>query len=373
MQPIQLLVIAGLLASSVRSQVNPFVFFPQDPERQVVTCTSFVGRPNTNQAAEALLEMRPEDFRGVADANGIARIFGMYHWVADERLSTIETYDLVVRSAAASGPGPDMTVGGELLRIVGLTTPPSTVTARGTWILSDGFGITGGLILHSPSQSVTLDRTYFGVDLPARPQWPATDGHALFRADLVNAGTGALLGENHRAGVPNPTWAGRHTLPPYSTPWTYILGPLVTSPNLHVGGIDPTSSRLGATGANLSMNGLWPDIGGSPRSDGVMVRMTDNLAPFGLCGLAASIGFQAPYFEIGLVGILIGHSHIGSPLAPPHQLGVGVLANGVHEWSIALPGTVPVALVGMEVVFQGVVWDTNINLAEWTNAQAVHL
>jgi hypothetical protein len=30
-------------------------------------------------------------------------------------------------------------------------------------------------------------------------------------------------------------------------------------------------------------------------------------------------------------------------------------------------------MVGSDVVFQSVVWDTNINLAAWSNAQAAHL
>lgn len=366
-----------LLAGMVAAQVNPFVFYPQDPERQTVTCTSFVGRPDWNRAAEALLELDQQHFRSIADANGFMRIFGMYHWVADEKLSTTETYDLVLRLPNTGGPGPNMTPAGEIFRINGLTTPPSTNTQRGTWIMHDGFNIQGGVIVPGDYFLGTmLPRIYVGVGLPANPLWPATDGHSLFRADMLNANTGATVGENHRLGAPNPTWAGLTAAPSFTTPWTYILGPFVTSPNLHVGGIDPTSTRLGlpaGTGANFGMNGLWPDIGGNPRRDGLVLRVTDNLAPFGWCFFGASLGFQQPFFHWPMMGTLIGYGHIGDDGAnAPIPLGVTQLQNGVRERPLALPGTIPTALVGTHLAFQAIVFDANINLGEWTNAQAVH-
>jgi hypothetical protein len=372
MQSLRSLLPLAVLTGTTLAQVNPFVFYPQDPERQTITCTSFVGRPDVANRAEALLELDDDHFRGIGDSNGVIRLFGMYHWLADERLSTPETYDIVVRTAAA-GPGPDMTPAGQLLRISGITSPPSTNPQRGTWIMTDGFNIGGGLLLDPLTSNLTYDRLYVGVDLPANPLWPATDGHSLFRADMLNAGTGALLGENHRAGAPDPTWAGRLTAASFSTPWTYILGPLVTSPNLHLGGVDPTSTRLGAPGANIGMNGLWPDISGQPRRDGLILRITDNLAPFGLVLLAGSVGFQMPpYFESGLQGTLIGFSHVGNPgtLVP---LGLSTLSTGVREITVALPNTLSPTLAGTDFVFQSIVWDVNINLAQWTNAQVTHL
>lgn len=366
-----------LLASPLLAQVNPFLFYPQDPERQTVTCTSFVGRPHVSNAGEALMEMDIQHFRGVGDSNGaFVRLFGIYHWLADEKLSTTETYGLIVRNGSTTGPGPDMSQGAEFLRINGLTSPPSTNPNRGTWIMSDGFGLTSQGGLHLPPTDPSAfapPRYYVGVVLPANPLWPATDGHSLFRADLLNAGTGATLGENHRAGAPRPTWAGLAAPGiSFATPWTYILGPFVTSPNLHIGGLDPTSLRLGAPGANFSMNGLFPDISGAPRRDGLVMRITDNLAPFGLVFLGGAVGFQVPYFEFGLIGTLIGHSFIGdNSTAVP--LGVTALNNGAREVTIALPNTISPTLVGTNFVFQSIVWDANIHLAEWTNAQVVHL
>jgi hypothetical protein len=358
-------------AASAFAQVNPFVFYPQDPERQTITCTSFVGRPDWNRRAEALMEIDTEHFRGVGDANGPVFLFGVYHWLADEKLSTSETWDIVVRNSAAAGPGPDMTPSGEVVRISGLTSPPSSNPNRGTWIVSDGFGTPVAVL---PGFVPQPGRYYVGVDLPANPLWPAIDGHSLFRADMLNAGTGATFGENHRAGAPHPTWAGLHAAPSFTTPWTYLLGPFVTTPNLHLGGVDPLSNRLGAPGANLSMNGLWPDISGQPRSDGITLRVTDNLAPNGLVLLGASYGFQWPYYHWPKLGTLIGHSFIGDDSGnPPIALGFYGLTNGAFDYTVALPGTISPALMGTDVAFQAIVWDTAINQANWTNAQETHL
>ncbi len=377
MQHLRTFAVVTTLLGTAASQVNPFVFFPQDPERQTVTCTSFVGRPDWNRAGEALLELNQQHFRSIGDSNGFMRIFGVYHWVADEKLSTVETYDLVVRLPAASG-GPDMTQAGEVIRIAGLTTPPSTNTNRGTWIMHDGFNIIGGAVVPGDYFLGTmLPRIYVGVGLPANPLWPATDGHSLFRADMLNANTGATTGENHSASATNPTWAGLASAPSFTTPWNYILGPFLTSPNLHVGGIDPSSTRLGlapgVVGTNYGLNGLYPDVSGSPRSDGLVLRVTDNLAPFGWCFFGASLGFKQPYFHWPMIGTLIGYGHIGDDsLDPALPLGIGMLQNGVRERSLALPGTIPPALLGTHLAFQAIVFDANINLAEWTNAQAVH-
>jgi hypothetical protein len=284
----------------------------------------------------------------------------------------------VLRLPNTAGAGPNMTTAGEIFRINGLTTPPSPSTQRGTWIMYDGFNQVGGVIVPGDYFLGTmLPRIYVGVGLPQNPLWPTTDGHSLFRADMLNANTGATVGENHRAGAPNPTWAGLTAAPSFTTPWTYILGPFVTSPNLHVGGIDPTSNRLGlpvgVSGANFGMNGLWPDIGGTPRRDGLVLRVTDNLAPFAWCFFGASLGFQPPYFHWPMMGQLIGYGHIGDDGGNPAiPLGILQLQNGVRERPLALPGTIPTALVGTHLAFQSIVFDPNTGIGEWTNAQAVH-
>lgn len=369
-------IVAVALAGSLYAQVNPFVFYPQDPERQTVTCTSFVGRPDWNRAAEALWEYNDEHIRGLGGGlagHGVRRIFGIYHWVADEKLSTVETYDLVIRGGLAAG-GPDMSVLGEKFRLAGLTTPPSSSQSRGTWIMYDGFNLTqqGGW-----NETPDYPLLYIGIGLPANPLWPATDGHSLFRADMLNANTGATVGENHHLGAVPPTWAGLTNAASFRTPWSYILGPFVTTPNLHVGGIDPTSNRLGASGANFGLGGLYPDLT-APRSDGLTLRVTDNLYPFAFVFYGAALGFaQVPYYEWGYSGVpgqnptLIGWSHLGDP-SMAISLGFAQLQNGVRERPIAAPGTIPPALLGTTLAFQAVVWDLNTMVGDWTDAQATH-
>jgi hypothetical protein len=362
---IRVIAVNVFLTGFVACQLNAFVFYPQDPERQTITCTSYVGRPNGNLQAEAMMELTSEHFRGIGDANSYSLVWGAYHWIADENLSTSETYDIVWRSGSLGGPGPDMSAQGEFARISGLTTPPSSSTARGTWITYEGFWHPTPVGL-----PLLITRLYIGVDLPANPLWPATDGHSLFRADLLSANTGATLGENERPGAPDPTWGGSVGGPAYSTPWSYILGPLVSSPNLHVGGIDPLSNRLGASGANLGMNGLYPDVSGSPRSDGLMIRVTDSQAPSSLVMLGAQYGFR-PRIQVAQASFLsIGGSYIGDG-STAIPLGMTMLHTSSVDVTIALPNTISSAMIGTGVVFQGIVWDA-AQLPNWTNAQIAH-
>ncbi|GAB4140895.1 MAG: hypothetical protein Fur0037_07570 [Planctomycetota bacterium] len=358
------LAIAALTVAA-ESQINPFVFYPQDPERQTVTCTSFVGRPDWNRDGEALMQIDTPDFRGVGDSNGSTLLVGIYHWVAEENLSTIETYDLVIRARAPKG-APELRPYTEYLRINGLTTPPSSNPNRGTWIMYDGFHNPYGLWLGNWP-------LYVGVHLPANPAWPNSDGHSLFRADMLTANTGATVGENHRIGAPNPTWAVVPGPRAFSAPWTYMLGPLVRSPNLHMGGLDPTSNRLGASGANFGLGGLYPDIRGNPRREGLVARVTDNFAPYAWVFLGGGEAFQPPWRLLAWSPYLIGLSHIGDPDHGPISIATRQLQNGVMEVPIAMPGTIPTSLIGADLVFQAVVFDPNTYIGEWTNAQAVHM
>ncbi|MBM4063574.1 MAG: hypothetical protein FJ265_21115 [Planctomycetes bacterium] len=272
----------------------------------------------------------------------------------------------MVRAEDPTTGGPEMTM--PWLRIAGLTTPPSTNNNRGTWIMHDGFQIPGGLTPIPINQGPL----FVGVGLPANPLWPATDGHSLFRADMLHANTGATVGENHRAGAPNPTWAAPVAGAPFTTPWTYILGPFVVSPNLHVGGVDPTSNRLGLPPGQVApsygMNGIFPDVTGTPRSDGIVVRFTDNLTPHAVVVLGASLGFRGPHFAP--FQNLWGFSYIGNG-PDTISLLVSTLQVGVRELTVATPGSIPPAIVGTTLAFQGLVWDPNTALANWSNAQGV--
>jgi hypothetical protein len=368
-QSILTLTCLAALGAGATAQVNPFVFYPQDPERQQVTCTSFVGRPDVANAAEALLEFHEDKIRAAGGGevgHGVMRIFGVYHWVADERLATPEIYDVVVRHQATTG-GPDMSAAGAVFEIVGLSTPPSTSSARGTWIMYDCFNTPGGFNELPPPV------WYVGVRLPANPAWPATDGHSLFRADMLTANTGAAVGEEHGPHAQTWTWAGLQGAPSFRTPWSYILGPFLTTPTLHVGGIDPTSTRLGAQGANLSLNGAYPDVRTAGQTDGLMLRMQDNLAPFGWAFFGGSLGFlprSNTYFHYPLWGPLIGWCHIGDPTTVL-TLGVVQLQNGARYLPLVAPNVLTPALTGVSIAFQGVVWDANTGVGDWSSAQLV--
>ena len=128
-----------------------------------------------------------------------------------------------------------------------------------------------------------------------------------------------------------------------------------------------------APGANFGLGGIYPDIT-APRSDGLSVRFTDNLAPFALVGLGACLGYDGPYTwyqptPTGFQGIW-GASYIGNG-SNTISLLVSFLQNGVRELTVAMPGTIPPALVGTTLAFQGFVWDINTDVADWSNAQAV--
>jgi hypothetical protein len=353
---------AVLFAASLAaqySQYNPFVVFPQDPERQFITCASFVGRPDLANAAEAHQEINAAWLRGVSDSQGGSLVFGFYHWAADENLSTAESYAVVLRTDAPGG-GPDASSNGVIVRVGGLTTPPWPSLSRGTWRMTDGFA--------TPVSVGGVQAWFMGIDLPASPNWPASDGQSLYRADTPAALTGAPVGEDPRAGAPEVTWgivAGRA---PFTTPWTWLMGVLSDTPNLHVGGLDPGSARIGTPGAsNLGMGGLFPDIRG-PRRDGLTVRLTDNFLPGSGGAIGIAPGFAAPHPILGLGAPFFGFCHIRN--LEMLTVGFGLLNGGALELPVAAPNTIPTALVGLTFAFQGFVV-TPFGTGALSSAQAV--
>lgn len=342
-----------------QSPPNPFIVFPQDPERMTVTAASYVRRPDWNAAAEGLQEVALAHFRGVGDIGGGALARGFYHWAADLDLLTPETYGIVLRTADPLGQ-PDVTAAGVIVQVTGLTTPigPGGV---GSWIMTDTFA--------TPVALPTQASWFQGLDFPASPTWPygtPADGHSLWSADTLAAMTPAIVGENGRLTAPAVTWAVRPSGQTFRTQWTYIMGTLVDNPMLHIGGIDPLSARTGVLGApSYGMNGLFPDVSGSPRSDGLDLRMQDNAVPGGLAVFAASFGFWAgPPLAIGFTGDLY--------LDPATLLLVGfaVPVGGAATLLVAPPGSIQPALQGQSIMFQGLWLDFLTGGARMSNAQA---
>lgn len=348
----------SLLGAGLVAQSNPFVVFPQDPQRQGVTAASYVGRPDWNRQAEGFQEIGDAWFRGVGlGGSGASCIVdGFYHWAADENGSTPEVYGIVLRDSV--GGMIDPTPAGEILRIQNLSTPLGAAT-RTSFIMTDVF---------ATPVTVPCDRTWFqGIDMPANPAWPATDGHALWRADMPGISP-ATVGENPRASAPRVTWALPVGGTPFQTGWTYILGVTAPTPMLHLGGIDPTSTRTGGVAGEPSygMSGLFPDITGAPRADGLNLRIQDSARPNGIALAVIGLG----YFQFALpfppfTGALL--------LDPSVQATAGFapMVGGAGTMPIAMPGAVPPALVGATFLFQGLVVDPATGGGAFTNTQAV--
>ena len=101
----------------------------------------------------------------------------------------------------------------------------------------------------------------------------------------------------------------------------------------------------------------------------------NTIAPQAVVFLGANYQWEPSYFYSPLAFTLIGSSYIGdgSTLVP---LGITSLSSGVVEVPIQAPGAIPSSLVGMETVFQAMVWDiqgSQYGAANWTNAQVVKL
>jgi len=349
------LVLAAACMSSSFAQTNPFIVFPQDPERQGITAASYVRRPDWNLAAEGFQEVTQNLFRGVGDVGGAAWARGFYHWASDLDTATPETYGIILRTADPTGQ-PDVTPAGVIVQVNNLTTPTGA-GGNGGWILTDVFA--------TPAALPTQASWFQGLYMPASPLWPSSDGHSIWSADTLAAGTPATVGENARFSATPVTWRVTAASVAFRTQWTYIMGTLVDNPTLHVGGIDPLSSRTGVLGApSYGMNGLFPDISGTPRSDGINLRMQDNVLPTGIAVYAGAFGWwPGGGLPIGFGGDL------QLDLASLVLLGVALPSGGAALLPIAAPGTISPALIGQSLMFQGMWFDAVAGTGRMSNAQ----
>ncbi len=361
MKPIHLVHAAALAAVAspalAQGSSNPFVVFPQDPERHTITCASYVRRPDWNLAAEGFQQVTQDLFRGVGDLGGISLARGFYHWAADRDTATAETYGIVLRTADPTG-APDATPAGVIVQVNNLTTP-SGAGGDGSWIMVDVFA--------TPATLPQNGSWYQGISFPASPQWPygtPPDGHSLWAADTLAAASPPTVGENGRFSAPPVTWSVSPAGAATTTQWTYIMGTLVDNPTLHVGGIDPLSARTGTVGApSYGMNGLFPDVSGAPRSDGLNLRMQDNALPSGVAVYGGSFGWFPVPVPLGYGGDL----HLDLPTLV--LLGFALPVGGAAELPVAAPGAIPVAMIGQQLTFQGVWLDLSTGAGRMGNAQ----
>lgn len=360
-----LLLAFALFAPTLCAQTNPFIVFPQDPERMTITAASYVRRPDWNLAGEGFQEVTQPLFRGVGDVGGAAWARGFYHWAGDLDNATPETYGIILRLADPTGQ-PDTTPAGVIVQVGPLSTPIGG-GGSGGWILTDVFA--------TPVAVPTQASWFQGMSLPANPAWPTgtatspPDGHSIWAADTLAAGTPAIVGENPRFSATPVTWRVTAAGSPFRTQWTYIMGTLVENPVLHVGGIDPLSARTGVLGApSYGMSGLFPDISGAPRSDGLDLRMQDNLFPNGVALYAAALGWwPGPGVPIGFGGDLY------LDLVTLMLLGFALPTGGAATLPVVAPGTLSPALVGQELTFQGLWLDLATGIGRMSNAQRTSL
>jgi hypothetical protein len=353
---------AALFAAPMlaQSNPNPFIVFPQDPERQPITAASYVRRPNWNAAGEGFQEVPQNLFRGVGDVGGgLSLAYGFYHWCADLENSTPELYDVLLRNADVTGTAPDTTPTGIIVQVVGLSTPTGTGGNSG-WIMTDLFATPAVL-----PQNATW---YQGLSMAANPSWPSgspPDGYSIWAADTLAAGTPATVGENGRFSATPVTWNVTPAGNANRTQWTYIMGTLIDQPTLHVGGIDPLSSRTGVLGASsYGMNGLFPDISGLPRSDGLDLRMQDNALPNGIAVFAASFGWwPGPAIPVGFGGDL----YLDATTLV--LLGFALPVGGAATLPLLPPGSIAPTFIGSELMFQGLWLDPVTGGGRMTNAQ----
>jgi len=351
----------AVAAGDLLAQDNVFCVFPQDPLRQTVTAASYVRRPDWNLAAEGFQEVSTDWFRGVGNLGGGALAFGFYHWAGDLDSATAEVYDVILRTADPQGQ-PDLTPGGVIVEVTGLSLPTAAGGNQG-WIVTDNFA--------TPAVLPT-DATWFqGLRLPQNLNWPATDGHSIWSADTLAAGTPATIGENARLSAPPVTWAVTAGNAFLRTEWTYIMGTIVDNPTFHLGGIDPNSLRTGSGVAgdpSYGMAGLFPDISGAPRSDGLNMRLEDGLGAAGIAVFFGGNDWQTiPSLQIAP---FVGDVQID--LATLIPLGFALPANGAATAPIATPGAISPALVGSELMFQGMMFDPVTGGGRLSNAQVVN-
>lgn len=356
-----LVVLATLVAVPLVAQSNPFIVFPQDPERETITASSYVRRPDWNRAAEGFQEVSFDYFRGVGDTgSGQAMARGFYHWAADLDSLTAEVYGVILRTADSNGE-PDTTPAGVILEVPNLSLPIGAGGSTG-WIMIDVFATPAAL---------PLNATWFqGISVLANPAWPASDGYSIWSADTLTAATPAAVGENARLGAPAVTWASTPTPQTFTTEWTYIMGTLVDNPTLHIGGIDPNSTRTGGAAGTPSygMAGMFPDISGAPRADGLELRMQDNQASNGLAVFAASLG----WWPTGGVPFNYG-GDLYLDLGTMVILGAAINTGGSATLPFIAPGGLSPSLMGVDVMFQGVLLDPVTLAGRMSNGQVTSL
>jgi len=357
---LQLLMVSSLvLAGLTPAQTNTeFHVYPQPNANGGNTSTSAAWYYSTTVRNEVLQEVPGALFAGIGD-NGTACTINQFRYVTqDQNAATLETYNIVLRKPVTAGNGPDVTAAGLIVRTSTLNLPSGTGALA--WMITVTFGT---------PVTVPCDGSFFygaeiGLFNPTAP-----DGQTIHGASY----TLQTLGDNPRFGAPSHGWSflvgGVNAT---TTSINSNMGLLVNGSLLNMGGINPTNTRQPAGTSNYGSGGLYPDVTGNPRSDGLDARVRDYAKAGGVALLFMSRGrgVTGPLPIPGITGrfrmdVLSLFGPFSGALATPlpERSGEAII-------SLASPGTISPALIGATVYFQAVTIDSTFTILNFTNSAA---
>jgi hypothetical protein len=116
------------------------------------------------------------------------------------------------------------------------------------------------------------------------------------------------------------------------------------------------------------MAGLFPDVSGSPRMDGLNMRLEDGN---GANGIAVFFGGNA-WQTIPSLQIPPFVGDVQVDLASLVPLGFALPVGGAAVAPLAAPGAISPALIGSELMFQGLMFDPATGGGQLSNAQVVN-
>jgi hypothetical protein len=351
-----LAVVCTAALASLAAQDNKFEIYPD----AAGTATSYVDRMNLGgNAGELLYEVPDARFRGVGDFGPACTAEAFVCTTSDENASTPETYSIVLRTPLVGGAGPDPSAAGVIVQVGPLQTPPGT--GRLGWILTTSFA--------TPVAVPCEGGWYMGIAVQAA-SW-TSDGQSLYMA-FYPGFFNPPAGDNPRAGAPNHSWwimNGLTGLSQYSH--TVAVGVRTRAPVLNVGGIDPNNTRQSPPGStNFGAGGMYPDHSGSPRSDGIEIRVLDAANSGGIALLMLSSGYLPFAGGVGVPGI---GGRLWIDFATLLPLANAPIAGGTAFIPVAPAGALPPSVRGFTAHFQAFTVDPSLGNPRFSNAATTSL
>lgn len=364
-------ILLAMLATTVtvQAQRSFFHIYPDTIDSAITQSTSFTSRGmlDNGEAGEILAELP----RGMVSHLGAVDtstclISGVMFVQQDELPRTQHQYFLIFRSRSDLGDGPDGDDHGAIVRAGPLTTPFSDSLNPVAW-----FTI---LTFITPVDLPCESDFFFGLELAEAPTYPI-DGQSVHMAHY----TLGMFGDWPRLIAPGLAWSfplETNALQQDRAVWD--IGLLTEAPTLQIGNDDP--GNLGGVNRTLSFGagGFFPDVSETPRIDGLVARVSDDLRPGGFAFVFMNTALNSmPILIPGIGGVLALNA--GDRL---RLLGSGSISdnpNALHNFAeivLSPPGnSVMPSLVGAFVSLQAVTVDVTLNLANFhlTNAVRVSL